>query len=230
MERLSIGRFFLVTVSFVAHNKGMGKVLNEDRQFIPGSTGWTVEDLDDPEIERLWETNSYEIVEGVLASIPPALLDGDAALYKLMSLVERHLTRQGIENVWGSGTDFVVASPRVAKPDAVLMLREDLARQQRINAKVSKRKTKYGRIRVAPALIIESVSMGHEKHDRATKRRWYAEFGVKNYWILDAYRKTLECLILDGESYRLDVMGRKSERIRPSAFAGLLIPLAKIWV
>jgi Uma2 family endonuclease len=123
-----------------------------------------------------------------------------------------------------------VDNERLAKPDAMLLVADDLKRQAAINSKLGKKGTKYGRIRIAPTLLIESVSIGHEKHDRSLKRRWYAEFGVKNYWILDAFRKTLECLILEGGSYKLDVMGRKSEKIRPRAFRGLVISLGKIWV
>jgi Uma2 family endonuclease len=219
----------LVWGTVSANNDPMGKPLTE-REFKPGSTGWTVQDLDDPAIERLWEASHYEIVEGVLAEMPPAYFDGHAALTRLIMMVQKHLDRRGIKGDWGSEVDFIVDVARLAKPDAMLLVQDDLKRQAAINAKVGKRGTKYGRIRVAPTLLIESVSMGHETHDRALKRRWYAEFGVRNYWILDAFRKTLECLVLDDRSYKLDVMGRKSEKIRPRAFPGLVIALGKLWV
>lgn len=208
----------------------MGEIRLKEREFIPGSTGWTAQDLNHPEVERLWETNSYELIEGVLANMPPALFDGNAALLNLVDQVKLHLNGQGVKNAWASEADFIVSDERIAKPDAMMLLESDLRRQRAANAKaVNLRKTKYGRIRVAPTLIIESVSLGHEKHDRDLKRRWYAEFGVKNYWLLDAYRKTLECLILDRGHYRLDVKGRKSDKIRPSAFQGLVISLGTIW-
>jgi len=54
------------------------------------------------------------------------------------------------------------------------------------------------RILVPPTLVIESVSPGHEAHDRQTKKRWYAEFGVPSYWVLDAFARSLEC-------YRLEI-------------------------
>jgi hypothetical protein len=44
------------------------------RPFLPGTTGWTASDLDDPAIERGWIRGSYEIVEGVLTTMPPRLL------------------------------------------------------------------------------------------------------------------------------------------------------------
>ena len=89
---------------------------------------------------------------------------------------------------------------------------------------------RFGRLIVAPNLIIESVSKGHEDHDRDVKRRWYADARVPNYWILDGYGKSLECLVFDGRSYRVDQSGKKSDVLYPSAFRGLEIPLAKIWL
>lgn len=47
------------------------------RPFEPGTTGWTVHDLDDPEIERQWFEGRYEIVEGVLTKMPPAYFTGE---------------------------------------------------------------------------------------------------------------------------------------------------------
>ena len=82
---------------------------------------------------------------------------------------------------------------------------------------------------VPPTLVIESVSWGHEAHDRDTKRRWYAEGKIPNYWILDAQEKSLECLVLDGQDYRVDQTGRDRDEVRPAAFGGLVIPLVKLW-
>ncbi|HZL38562.1 MAG TPA: hypothetical protein VFC78_24855 [Tepidisphaeraceae bacterium] len=49
------------------------------RPFIPGTTGWTADDLDDPQIERQWEDGAYEIIEGVLTLMPAAYFAGSNA-------------------------------------------------------------------------------------------------------------------------------------------------------
>lgn len=207
----------------------MGKLL-QDREFKAGSTGWTVRDLDDPEIERLWNSNHFEIVEGVLAEMPPAYFDGQASLMNLIMTVQAHMARRKIRGSWATEVDFIVGEAKVARPDVMLLLNDKLREQASIQLKRGPNQMKYGRVRVAPTLVIESVSPGHEKHDRILKRRWYSEFGVKNYWILDGFHQTLECLILDDQAYKLDVMGRRAEKIRPKAFPGLILPLAKLWV
>src|SRR4029077_603034 len=85
------------------------------------------------------------------------------------------------------------------------------------------------RLLVPPTLIIESVSPGHELHDERTKMRWYAEFGVPNYWIVDAFARTLKCFVLDQSAYRLDMSGTDQAEVNPSCFPGLGIPFGRLW-
>lgn len=80
-----------------------------------------------------------------------------------------------------------------------------------------------------PSMVIESIRPGHERHDRQTKHRWYAEFGVPNYWIVDGYRRTLDCLRLERGQYIVDAAGHDQDVVRPSAFAGLTIALRELW-
>lgn len=198
--------------------------------FVPGTMGWTEDDLDDPEIERQWLGGRFEIIDGVLAAMPPPYLDGGVALQSLVFVIQTHLKAQGSNGRFAPEADVVLGQDRVARVDSVYLAEPDLQQQEVAQQQRKKgRNLKYGRIRVRPTLVIESVSLGHEQHDRVTKRRWFAEFGVPNYWILNAYAKTLECLVLDGKSYRVDQQGRDNDELRPSLFPGLVIPLKEVW-
>jgi len=201
----------------------------EDRPFVPGTTGWTASALEDPEIERLWFAGHYEIVEGVLTNMPPAYYAGGRSLYNLMKLLDEHFESTGARCEFSTEVDIVVDEHRVARADAVMLLPDDVRRQRRAARAAGKKDFKRTRILVPPTLIIESVSPGHEAHDRRTKRMWYAEFGVPNYWILDAFTNTLECLALESGAYRLDVRGKGNRVLKPSAFAPLSLRLASIW-
>ncbi len=98
-----------------------------------------------------------------------------------------------------------------------------------MNAARGRKRLKYGRWLVPPTLIIESISLGHEAHDEETKRQWYEQFGVPNYWLLNAYAKTLRCLVLDGGAYRIDQEGQGDAELTPSLFPGLVVPLKTLW-
>ena len=208
----------------------MPSSLTEIRPFAPGTTGWTSHDLDDPEIEREWFKGRYEIVEGVLTLMPPAYLDGGVALSRLLRVVQRHLDASGLEGDFPPEVDLIVARKRVARVDAVFVTPGDLKKQRALNEQSKRPILKYGRLRIAPTLVIESLSMGHEDHDRETKRAWYAEARVPNYWLLNAFTRSLECLKLVKNEYRRDAWGRDKEELRPSLFPGLIIPLRDLWV
>jgi Uma2 family endonuclease len=204
--------------------------LTDRRQLIPGSTGWTVHDLDDPKVEEAWEAGNFQIIEGVLAIMPPAYWDNSMALQRLILQMQVYFLAKGQPTDFGCEVDVVVGETRVPKADAVYMSDEDKVSQLRANKTRRKPKgIKYGRLRVPPTLVIENISRGHESEDRIVKRRFYAEAKIPNYWILDVYQKTLECLTLVKDAYALDQIGRDKGKIAPKCFSGLTIELSKVW-
>lgn len=199
------------------------------RRFEPGTTGWTVDDLEDPAIERQWFNGAYEIVDGVLTKMPPAYFAGGEALYILMKMVDGHATSLRIKVRFSTEVDIVCSRRRVARSDAAMLLPDDTAKQKAAARKVGKTDLKRTRIYVPPTLVIESMSVGHEDHDREVKRVWYAEFGVPHYWLLDAYKETLQCLRLKSGAYEVDAEGQGATTIRPSLFSGLALNLKDLW-
>ncbi len=200
------------------------------REFLPGTTGWSVDDLDDPEIERLWSQGRYEIVEGVLTQMAAAYFDGGSALQDLLFILRTHVGAAHLGGRFATEVDMILNKRRLPIVDAIYLSPDDQQKQKAAHVATGKRKQlKYGRILVPPALVIESISWGHEAHDRETKRGWYAEARIPNYWMLDAQQRSLECLVLDGPDYRIDQSGRDGAELRPSLFPGLIIPLGSLW-
>ena len=207
----------------------MARAATSSKPFKAGTTGWTAADLDDPRIEGKWLRGSYEIIEGVLTRTPPAYFTGSAASHKLAYRLTAHLESQGLPAELGPEVDIVIDDTRVLKADYAYLTPRDLRRQSDASRAAGKPDPRRARIYVPPTLIIESVSPGHEQHDERTKRKWYAEFGVPNYWLLNAFDRTLRCLVLEAGAYREDASGREADEVRPSAFPGLVIPLRDIW-
>jgi Uma2 family endonuclease len=199
------------------------------KRFKPGTTGWTASDLDDPVVEGKWFRGHYEIVEGVLTEMPPAYFTGGEALFNLMVLVDRHCKRHGPKGSFATEVDIIMEESRVGVADAAFLTVDERKRQDAAGRLAGKKDPRRSRILIPPTLIIETVSPGHELHDRHIKRRWYAEFGVRNYWVLDAFAHSLECLTLHGKDYRVDAQGKGRDILSPRAFPGLKIKLQKIW-
>ena len=208
------------------------RLLASKRKFIVGTTGWTADDLDDPRIDALWERGHFEIVEGVLTRMPTAYYDPAVALSRLTRRVLQAIHVNDPQGEFTHETDLIVAGLRVPRPDAFYLSAADRAAQRSAN-KASGRgrrgKLPYGRIVVPPTLVIESLSLGHEDHDRITKRAWYEQMRVPNYWMLNCFERSLEGLVLDGDHYRRDAFGKNADQLSPSMLPGLTIPLAPLW-
>ena len=199
------------------------------RPFIPGTTGWTVRDLEDPAIEREWFKGSYEIVEGVLTTIPPAYFAGGNAAANLIFVLKVHSKEQKLRWRFAAEADIVINELRVPRADAVMLTPKDAKKQDEAARALGLSDPKRLRILIPPTLVIESISPGHELHDRRTKKGWYAKFGVSNYWIVDAYQKTLECFRLEGSEFVLDAKGKGDQILKRPAFPGVVIALRDIW-
>jgi Uma2 family endonuclease len=207
----------------------MTSIFAEPRLFQPGTTGWTAHDLDDPEIERLWFGGRHEIVEGVLTTMAAAYFTGGNATANLIFAIKQYLKQRGLPGRFAVELDIVANETRVARADAAMLLPADQVRQEQAARNARRVDSRRTRILVPPTLIVESVSPGHELHDEGTKRTWYAEFGVPNYWIINAFELSIQCLVLLGGDYHTDAVGHGDEEIRPSLFPGLVLSLKEIW-
>src|SRR3982751_2182620 len=106
----------------------MGRTV-ERRELIPGSTGWSIRDLDDPKIEAEWDAGHFQIIEGVLAIMPPAYWETSESLQRLVFQVQSYLKERGLATGFGFEVDVVVGEIRVPKADAVYMSSTDKAKQ-----------------------------------------------------------------------------------------------------
>jgi Uma2 family endonuclease len=206
--------------------------VTDRKRFASGTTGWTAADLDDPYLEAVWDKRHYEIVEGVLTRMPPAHYDSSIALGRLIEVVLPTIRLNDPAAMIATEVDVIVGERRVPKVDALYLSPQDREDQKKLNAlhgRGTRKQLRYGRILVPPTLIIESLSRGHEDHDRVTKRAWFAEMRVPNYWLLNYFDQSLECLVLERADYRVDAAGRGDQHVRPNAIPPLVIPLAKLW-
>lgn len=191
-----------------------------------GTIGWTVDDLADPVVGRLWDAGKYEIINGVLTVMPAAYFRGGMVVANLLFALREHFAGAAVAAEFSTEVDIAIDRVRVVRADAVVITGDDLLRL----ASLAGGDWRDQVMTVAPSLVIESTSRGHEEHDRTVKRQWYAELGVPNYWIVDAFARRLECLRLArGTGYEVDVEGQGDQTIAPRAFAGFTMDLAKVW-
>ena len=199
------------------------------RAFRAGTPGWTAADLEDPRIAQIYDTGRHEIINGVLTDMGAAYFAHSRVLGRLTRRVIDHFDRIGLNCDFAPEADVVLDEDRILRPDMAFLTLADQQRQSEAVEARGRSDASRCRLYVPPTLVIESVSPGYERHDRVTKRRWYAQFGVPHYWIVDAGDRSLQCLRLEGQQYQTDAAGHGDETIRLTSFRGMSIELAPLW-
>lgn len=207
----------------------MVTAINERKRFKPGTLGWRAADLDDPRIERLWAKGRYEIIDGRLIAMAPAYYDPNMRFMKLQAQLTIFQFQNKLGGAFGPECDIVAAGHRVLRADMIYMTSQQDRAQRAAAMRTGKKDVRRVRVLVPPTLIIESVSYGHEDHDRITKHAWYAEFGVPHYWIFDGLKRTLDCHTLARGRYKLTAHGENNDDVAVPLFKGLTVRLADIW-
>lgn len=101
-------------------------------------------------------------------------------------LLYAHVEAHGLGKVCSSPVDVVLDKDRglILQPDVVYLSNERLSLV---------RKQVWG----APDLVLEVESLGTRRRDRVSKRRWYRDYGVREYWLIDPIARTLTVFDFD---------------------------------
>jgi Uma2 family endonuclease len=75
-----------------------------------------------------------------------------------------------------------------------------------------------------PDFIVEVLSPSTERRDRGVKLEDYESHGVREYWLVDPDRRTVEQLVVDGGRYRQAFAGSTGV-IKSSTIAGFEMPV-----
>ena len=81
----------------------------------------------------------------------------------------------------------------------------------------------------APDLIIEIVSPSSRRMDYGTKMALYSDAGVREYWIVDPEKKTVQVSVLDGGRYRLAEVYTAQDVAKINVLEGCFIELSKLF-
>lgn len=136
------------------------------------------------------EDERYELLDGELLIIPSPKEAHQKSLLKLSATLYYEIERADIGHVYAAPFDVILTDNDVAQPDVVFVSPE---RAHIITP---------DNIRGAPDLAIEILSPSTARRDLIAKRRLYARHGVREYWIVDTARRTIELLLLRGEEYQ----------------------------
>ena len=154
--------------------------------------------------------NRYELIEGELFVSRAPRLFHQIVVSNIIALVRPFLDRNPIGMIVpGPGVIFSKFSGVI--PDLVF-----ISNEQRANI------ASGDKVTGAPALVIEILSPGADnaRRDRIAKRQLYAQYGVKEYWIVDSEKRAIEVYILVGEILKLSAAFTDQDEITSSMLPG----------
>lgn len=126
------------------------------------------------------EDKRYEIIEGELVMIPSPTWSHQTISMKIFRALADYVVGNDIGEVRYAPIDVILSEEDVLQPDILY-----IAKQRR---GIIKEKGVQG----APDLVVEIISSTTRQRDKGVKRKIYAKYGVKEYWIVDPENKAIE--------------------------------------
>lgn len=127
------------------------------------------------------EPTRKELVWGIARDPPVTQCDHQVVVGKVFRLLAAHAELCGLGTVLVSPVDVVLdeSNALVLQPDVVYVAaaRSDIMRD---------------RIWGVPDLVVEVLSLGTRRRDTLLKRRWYQQYGIREYWIVDPVAQQVE--------------------------------------
>jgi Uma2 family endonuclease len=161
----------------------------------------------------------YELIEGELLMAPSPVTAHQRILIKLLSEIFNFITQNSLGEVFTSPYDVVLDEYNVLQPDIIFVSKE---RAEIITEK---------NIKGAPDLVVEIISESTAYRDTIQKKRLYARFGIKEYWIVAPDDKLVEVYVLKDkeDAYSLVKIYLEDHVLESTVLKGLKIDLKKIF-
>ena len=132
----------------------------------------------------------YELLEGELVMAPAPRIPHQRVAIELGTRLHTFVKDRGLGQVLSAPSDVLLSNTDVVQPDLLFVSRErsDLL-------------LGGDNVRGAPDLVIEILSPSTSGLDRTLKRRLYAKYGVREYWLVDPNAKTVAVLLMGEDDF-----------------------------
>lgn len=173
---------------------------------------FTYEDyLATPEDER------YELIEGELIMTPSPVPYHQWISKNVEYELEKFIREKGIGRLFYAPCDVYLDENNVFQPDILFI---STSRLKIIGDK---------NISGAPDLIVEILSEATAYRDLVKKKKLYALFGVKEYWIVDPGEKVVEIYSLKGKEFSLHRTYKANDTLESLFFSGFKMALRRVF-
>ena len=161
----------------------------------------------------------HEIIDGELFVTAAPFVRHQKLVVRFTLRVGGFIEERQLGHFLVAPTDVVLSPHHVLQPDLLFVSneREPILREKNVQG--------------APDLVIEILSEATRRLDTVVKRQTYERFGVREYWLVDPHRQSVEVWTLTAEGYGRGVVLRAEEGavLTTTLLPGLEISLAEIF-
>ncbi|HHT9126213.1 MAG TPA: Uma2 family endonuclease [Candidatus Brocadiia bacterium] len=159
----------------------------------------------------------YEIIEGDLYMIPSPFTKHQEISFNLTLILSEFIRQEDLGKIFYAPCDVLLSEYDIVQPDILFISKE------RSNIITEKN------IQGAPDLIIEILSRSRKHIDKRLKSRLYARSGVKEYWIVDPDKETIEVLTLGVEGYKSEGIYGRKDKLKSTVLKGLSVNVTEVF-
>ncbi|MDO8141240.1 MAG: Uma2 family endonuclease [Candidatus Brocadiales bacterium] len=163
------------------------------------------------------EDKRYELINGELIMTPSPIPNHQRISGKLEFVLRKFITENNLGEVFDAPCDVYLDNENVVQPDILFISKDrlDIIGEKNIQG--------------APNLVVEIISENSVYRDMVQKKRLYARFNVKEYWIVIPEEEEIEVYILEDNAYQLYCAYKKTEELVSPSLKGLKIALKEIF-
>lgn len=158
----------------------------------------------------------YELIQGELFMTPSPIPYHQLVSGNIYSELRRFARDNGIGSVFYAPCDVYLDDYNVIQPDILFITK---SRSQIIGEK---------NIQGAPDLVVEILSESTAYRDLVKKKKLYAAYGVREYWIVDPNEKQIEVYALKEKEFLLQQTYKKNETLSSPLLPGLHLDLVTV--
>jgi Uma2 family endonuclease len=163
------------------------------------------------------EDKRYEILDGEIYVIPAPSTRHQRISRQLEMALIQHVEQFGLGEILQAPYDVVLSHENVVQPDILLVLKERSGIITAMN------------LQGAPDLVVEILSPATRGKDAEIKRKIYAQFGVREYWIVNPEADTIEVLAWSESGYTSAGLFRNPEYLSTPLLPNFDLPLSQIF-
>jgi Uma2 family endonuclease len=159
----------------------------------------------------------YELIEGDLIMTPSPVTRHQRISRKILIALDKYVTENDLGEVFDAPLDVFLDNENIVQPDILFISKERLDIIGEMN------------IQGAPDLVIEIISESTAYRDLVQKKKLYARFGVKEYWIVIPEESSIEVYTLKDNVFALHKSYGKDDTLQSLLLQKLKIELKKIF-